>query len=216
MPSSKLSDRVAWALDKIDLSNEELASVLGVNKNTIANYKKGKGDLKGIVLEGLVQNFGFHPQWLLIGTGIPQSISEDKDLNSEPKEAPDDSPIPSKTGTDDIHYTVMGAGPRQTHEVIGSEKRLAQVERQLSDVRQVLDGLLGGRVIKNNIKHILFKFDQIKGVLARHRPKPGEPERRQCVREIDEILGLNLNNAGGRRPERPAKKTCEVQPCIAL
>jgi len=67
MKESALSKRIAKALKHTGKSNEDLAQALGVNKNTIAAYKNEKGDLKGIVLVGLVEKFNFNPDWLLAG-----------------------------------------------------------------------------------------------------------------------------------------------------
>ncbi|MCP4108085.1 MAG: transcriptional regulator [Desulfobacteraceae bacterium] len=67
--STNFPDRIAKALKETNKTNEELAQILGVNKNTIASYKKGKGDIKGIVVSGLVLNFGYNSDWLLTGEG---------------------------------------------------------------------------------------------------------------------------------------------------
>ncbi|GBC62524.1 XRE family transcriptional regulato [Desulfonema ishimotonii] len=64
-----MQHRIAKALQNIGKSNEELAQILGVNRNTIAAYKNSKGDLKGIVLVGLAKKFGYNPDWLLTGEG---------------------------------------------------------------------------------------------------------------------------------------------------
>lgn len=63
--------RIAWALKQTGKSNDDLAQILGVNRNTIAAYKNRKGDLKGIVLVGLAEKFNFNPVWLLTGEGKP-------------------------------------------------------------------------------------------------------------------------------------------------
>lgn len=68
MKDIELSRRIASALIKTGKTNDELAQILGVNKNTISAYKHEKGDLKGIVLEGLAK-IGFNPVWLLTGEG---------------------------------------------------------------------------------------------------------------------------------------------------
>ena len=66
-----LKSRVAWALKKAGKSNNELGEVFGVTSNTIAAYKDERGDLKGVVLSGLAEKFGFNAAWLLTGQGEP-------------------------------------------------------------------------------------------------------------------------------------------------
>ena len=56
MNAENLRKRVASALVQTKKTNEFLAKRLEVNKNTIAAYKKGKGNIKGAVLVGLVKN----------------------------------------------------------------------------------------------------------------------------------------------------------------
>lgn len=67
--STKFRERIAYALEHLGKSNDELAKALGVNRNTISAYRLQKGDLKGIVLSNLASKFGFNPDWLLTGDG---------------------------------------------------------------------------------------------------------------------------------------------------
>lgn len=76
-----LAERVALALKSIGKNNDILAESLGVHKNTIAAYKKCDGDLKGVVLEGLVARFGFSPGWLLTGEGPPLMQDQEPELS---------------------------------------------------------------------------------------------------------------------------------------
>mgnify|MGYP001176973917 FL=1 len=64
-----LHERISSVLLGTGKSNDELAQILGVNKNTISAYKNKHGDLKGIVLEGIVKHFDINPVWLLTGSG---------------------------------------------------------------------------------------------------------------------------------------------------
>jgi len=75
-----LPQRVALALSQICENNDVLAAKLGVNKNTISAYKNCKGDLKGIVIEGLSKQYNFSPVWLLTGEGEP-NLSDIKTKN---------------------------------------------------------------------------------------------------------------------------------------
>ncbi len=76
-----LSERVAWAIETIksdtaldrNITDEALAAKLGTNKNTIGDYRRKKGLIKGIVLERLASAYGFNPGWLLEGKGEPFS-----------------------------------------------------------------------------------------------------------------------------------------------
>lgn len=79
---TSLHERVAWALKSIQEKNHILAEKLGVNKNTISSYKNCKGDIKGVVLEGLVNIYGFSASWLISGIGSPKNIANcDNNLN---------------------------------------------------------------------------------------------------------------------------------------
>jgi hypothetical protein len=79
--------RIAIALNSIDKTDQALGQIFGVSKNTIAAYKKEKGDLKGNVLFGLVRVFSFNPLWLLTGQGemYPDGsvISEKPDIKND-------------------------------------------------------------------------------------------------------------------------------------
>jgi hypothetical protein len=48
-----------------------LGQKLGVNKNTIGVYSQGKGDLKGCVQAGIINEFGFNIDWLMSRRGEP-------------------------------------------------------------------------------------------------------------------------------------------------
>ncbi len=68
-------ERVAWIInlikDREGLNNIQIGQMLGVNKNTILAYSKGRGDLKGVALAGIVKNFGISGEWLIAGKGEP-------------------------------------------------------------------------------------------------------------------------------------------------
>ena len=74
-----LTEKVAWALAVIkedpdldkNITNVNLAKKLGTNKDTLADYIKGKGLLKGEVIENLVSIYNFNPLWLFKGIGEP-------------------------------------------------------------------------------------------------------------------------------------------------
>ena len=71
MKYSDVSSRIAWALNQIPETIEEMAEKLGINKNTVASYKKGKADVKFSVVVGLHELYGFKPHWLITGKGNP-------------------------------------------------------------------------------------------------------------------------------------------------
>ncbi len=74
-----LAERVAWAIETIrddkelnkGINDVELAKLLGTNTNTMAEYRKGRGILKGEVIEKLVRHYQFNPMWLHLGQGEP-------------------------------------------------------------------------------------------------------------------------------------------------
>lgn len=74
-----LTEKVAWAIktvkteERLDkgISNLDLAKKLGTNKDTLADYIKGKGLLKGEVIENLVSIYNFNPTWLFKNRGEP-------------------------------------------------------------------------------------------------------------------------------------------------
>jgi len=72
-----LKKRVAWAITKYREETGQnyiqIAEILGVDKNTLAAYRKEEGSLIGSVLKGLISNpnFKFSTEWLMEGRGEP-------------------------------------------------------------------------------------------------------------------------------------------------
>ena len=74
-----LAKRIAWAIETIKdnkdldkgISDVDLAKILGTNKNTLANYRQGKGSLMGEVIDNLIAHYKFNPMWLFKGEGEP-------------------------------------------------------------------------------------------------------------------------------------------------
>ena len=68
-------ERVAWVIslikEKNSLTNVQIGEKLGIDKNTVAAYIHGKGDLKGVALAGIVKEFGINGEWLISGRGEP-------------------------------------------------------------------------------------------------------------------------------------------------
>lgn len=73
---------VAQALELTGDTNEKLSTNLGASIETIRTYRKGRGDLKGVVLKNLVEKYGFNPAWLLAGEGEMYASDEPKGLRS--------------------------------------------------------------------------------------------------------------------------------------
>jgi len=75
-------ERISWVINYIkrekNLNNISLGKILGSNKNTIQVYSKGKGDFKGTVLAGIVENFGISGEWLISGRGEPYPGAREK------------------------------------------------------------------------------------------------------------------------------------------
>ncbi|OPY91441.1 MAG: HTH-type transcriptional regulator PrtR [Syntrophaceae bacterium PtaU1.Bin231] len=75
----ELSKRIAWAIETIKADKDldkgiqdiDLAKKLGTNKNTLADYRHGKGLLKGEVIDNIVKIYNFSPSWLFKGLGEP-------------------------------------------------------------------------------------------------------------------------------------------------
>ena len=68
-------ERIAWAIDWVmnehNLKEFTLGKRWGIDKATVRNYRKGKGNAQGQVLSSLVKDFGFNGEWLLSGRGEP-------------------------------------------------------------------------------------------------------------------------------------------------
>jgi len=68
-------ERVSWVINNVKekekLTNIQLAEILGVDKNTVRAYAKGKGSLKGCALSAIVKKFGINAEWLIAGNGEP-------------------------------------------------------------------------------------------------------------------------------------------------
>ena len=104
MKYSDTSARIAWALNQLPETTEDIASNLGINRNTVSRYKKGKADVKFSVVVGLHEKYGFKPHWLVTGRGSPQQIRketivEDLVVKEEPIAAKSKKPeTPIKSG----------------------------------------------------------------------------------------------------------------------
>lgn len=72
MKYSDFSSRIAWALNQIPETIAEMSKNLGINKNTVAVYKKGKGDVKGSVIVALHKVYSYDPYWMITGQGDPK------------------------------------------------------------------------------------------------------------------------------------------------
>jgi len=74
-----LTERIAWAIKVIKIektldqgiTDVELSKKLGTNKDTLASYRKGKGLLKGEVIDRISKLYKFNPLWLFYGKGEP-------------------------------------------------------------------------------------------------------------------------------------------------
>ncbi|MCK4267838.1 MAG: hypothetical protein KAX16_03300, partial [Actinomycetia bacterium] len=74
-----LKVRVAWAIKIIKtdkrldrgIKDIDLAKTLGTNKNTLADYRKEKGLLKGDFINRLALVYNFNLMWLFKGRGEP-------------------------------------------------------------------------------------------------------------------------------------------------
>lgn len=87
MKYSDVSSRIAWALNQLPETIEEMSEKLGINKNTVASYKKGKTDVKFSVVVGLYEIYSFRPHWLITGKGNPlipiEKIVEKREIVEE-------------------------------------------------------------------------------------------------------------------------------------
>jgi len=54
---------------RIVTSEGELATILGVSKNTIINYKKGSSPIPAHIIQYFGINYGVSMEWLIKGTG---------------------------------------------------------------------------------------------------------------------------------------------------
>ena len=122
--------RVAWAITHVKIRTgltwPELAQRLESDKNTVAAYARGKGLIKGGVLEKLVSEFGFSSSWLLEGRG------EARLYHGLPGEAEEQGlwrPIP-----DDPGLSRAGDATRDFRQV-------ARVEARLSTDHEVMYGI---------------------------------------------------------------------------
>lgn len=99
-------ERVSWIINFIKerdgLNNIQLGQSLGVNKNTIQAYSKGKGELKGAALAAIAKNFGINGEWLIAGNGEPFPGAREKYPEAcGPEKEPIVSSIPRATARSD-------------------------------------------------------------------------------------------------------------------
>ena len=95
-----LKVRVAWAIKIIKtdkrldrgIKDIDLAKTLGTNKNTLADYRKEKGLLKGDFINRLALVYNFNLMWLFKGRGepFPGARKEYPDVCG-PEEAPQET-----------------------------------------------------------------------------------------------------------------------------
>ena len=142
-----LTKRVAWSIEIIKIERSldkgirdiDLAKILGTNKNTLSDYRKEKGLLKGVVVENLVSAYNFDPVWFYKGIGEPfpgakekypdvcgpEEISRktiDKNGPLYNKVESDEDPGISQ---DEKEYDPHGGWqPRDIHESVGVDKGL--------------------------------------------------------------------------------------------
>lgn len=75
-------ERIAWAINYLKkehrLKDQELAKKWGIDKNTVAAYRRAKGIAKGNVLASLAKDFGINGEWIITGKGEPFPGARDK------------------------------------------------------------------------------------------------------------------------------------------
>lgn len=151
---SSLQERTAYILASINETIPTIGEKLGVNRNTITAYKKGKGDLKGVVIENLVSVYSVNPTWLLTGEG---PIYKDKEPKSEKQNqtATDNDPPESCPGqgkiTDLITKTIeilesntvysgaLSANIDAFHEATRTEKKLHDIQVSMESKFKLMD-----------------------------------------------------------------------------
>lgn len=139
--NSELRGRIAEILEEIGLNNDELARKLGVNKNTISAYRKGKGDLKGILLSNLSKKFGYSPDYLLMGIG-PKRIGD----KPTEKDTSQYRPIVHLFQRDyAVPHWMLAAAMLSADEAIAySPDRPCTTADRINLVRSQLEGLIDG------------------------------------------------------------------------
>ena len=60
------------------IHDRELARLLGTNENTMRNYKRKKGLLKGLVVINLIKKYNINPLWLFMGCLLYTSDAADE------------------------------------------------------------------------------------------------------------------------------------------
>jgi len=143
-----LSDRVAWAITKIkddpEWTDVRLGEKLGVDKNTIAAYRKKEGLIKGSVIEGLAVGFGYNPMWLLKGEGNPLEGDKKGLTMNEPraeyKAGPDikiseDLTMAARVLESNTAYaTALHLNIRSFDAAVSAEGRLMQYQQRFEEI----------------------------------------------------------------------------------
>jgi hypothetical protein len=173
-----LAERIAWAIETIksdrdldkNATDEELAGKLGTNKNTIGDYRKKKGLIKGLVLERLVSIYRFNPDWILEGKGEPFAGARGR-YPEVCENLPEDR---------SVSVVAEDRGPYAKQEA-GAEQPIKISESIRSAIEVLESGSLYGRLLQLYIQ----QFDE--AVRNESRIKRMEEEQIRTVRELQAL-----------------------------
>jgi len=191
-----LSGRVAWAITKIkedpDWTDVRLGEKLGVDKNTIAAYRKKEGLIKGSVIEGLAVSFGYNPIWLLKGEGDPlEENIKGAGVNEsrvEYKAGPvikisEDLTLAAKVLESNTAYaTALHLNIRSFSAAVSAESLLVQYQRRFDDIEAKIKE-------SENLSGIWFS-ERIEGL----------EKKITALQEENRILKGRLNHLGAPGP----------------
>ncbi|MFB3924889.1 MAG: helix-turn-helix domain-containing protein [Syntrophales bacterium] len=175
-----LHERVAWAIEAVktmremdkDITDEDLAKKLSTNKNTIGDYRRKKGLIKGIVLERLARQYGFNPGWLLQGAGEPFPGAREK----YPEVCGPEEEL--ETGGSPVYE------PRQDYEDGDARQRVPGVKMSEA-VRMVIEILESGTVYAGPLYLAVRQFHE--AIKAEKRISEIREEYAKLSREVDRM-----------------------------
>ena len=85
----KLNEKIYWCRKQADLSQEALAELIGVSRQSISKWETGEASPEISKLPLLAKAFGVTADWLLSEEGIPQ---EDPAPEAAPEQTPQQEP----------------------------------------------------------------------------------------------------------------------------
>lgn len=122
-----LSDRIKQVRSNMGMTQDELANMLRVHKNTLRRWESGQGQPDAYMAGEICKRFGVSPYWLLNGTG--PMLEKDRDIKMH---------IEPGTKAGDLRQykpSEISGSPELDATTAHLQARLTQLERERDEAR---------------------------------------------------------------------------------